>query len=75
MVTELQSDVCYYTTNLLFLNVQELSCQRKVLEQSERRLDEINNTLRFSQKHIQGIKVKCNCTLSSPLSFSDQMTL
>jgi synaptosomal-associated protein 29 len=60
MVTELQPAFCYYTTNILFSNVQELSCQRRVLEQSERRLDEINNTLRFSQKHIQGIKVKFN---------------
>lgn len=30
--------------------------QREQLERTERRLDDINNTLRFSQKHIQGIK-------------------
>jgi len=31
--------------------------QREQLERSEKRLDNINATLRFSQKHIQGIKV------------------
>jgi hypothetical protein len=41
----------------LFLDVQELIRQREQLERTEKRLDEINNTLRFSQKHIQGIKV------------------
>lgn len=30
--------------------------QREQLERTDRRLDDINNTLRFSQKHIQGIK-------------------
>lgn len=42
----------------MFLNVQELLRQREQLERTEKRLDDINNTLRFSQKHIQGIKVK-----------------
>lgn len=30
--------------------------QREQLQRTEKRLDDINNTLRFSQKHIQGIK-------------------
>lgn len=30
--------------------------QREQLEKTEKRLDDINSTLRFSQKHIQGIK-------------------
>lgn len=35
---------------------EELIRQREQLERTETRLDEINNTLRFSQKRIQGIK-------------------
>ncbi|XP_067015073.2 synaptosomal-associated protein 29 [Anabrus simplex] len=35
---------------------EELIRQREQLERTERRLDDINTTLRFSQKHIQGIK-------------------
>ncbi|GFG37036.1 hypothetical protein Cfor_05432 [Coptotermes formosanus] len=35
---------------------EELFRQREQLERTEKRLDDINNTLRFSQKHIQGIK-------------------
>lgn len=35
---------------------QELIRQREQLERTEKRLDDINSTLRFSQKHIQGIK-------------------
>lgn len=35
---------------------EELLRQREQLEKTEKRLDEINTTLRFSQKHIQGIK-------------------
>ncbi|KOC62365.1 Synaptosomal-associated protein 29 [Habropoda laboriosa] len=35
---------------------EELSRQREQLERTEKRLDDINSTLRFSQKHIQGIK-------------------
>ncbi|XP_058810880.1 synaptosomal-associated protein 29 [Phymastichus coffea] len=35
---------------------EELIRQREQLERTDRRLDDINNTLRFSQKHIQGIK-------------------
>lgn len=35
---------------------EELLRQREQLERTEKRLDDINNTLRFSQKHIQGIK-------------------
>ncbi|XP_065333799.1 synaptosomal-associated protein 29 [Cloeon dipterum] len=35
---------------------EELVRQREQLERTESRLDEINNTLRFSQKHINGIK-------------------
>lgn len=46
------------SSKVLFLNVQELLRQREQLERTEKRLDDINNTLRFSQKHIQGIKVK-----------------
>jgi hypothetical protein len=37
---------------------KELLHQREQLENTESRLDEINNTLRFSQKHISSIKVK-----------------
>ena len=36
--------------------VQELIRQREQLERTDRRLEDINSTLRFSQKHIQGIK-------------------
>lgn len=35
---------------------EELLRQREQLARTEKRLDEINSTLRFSQKHIQGIK-------------------
>ncbi|XP_063992398.1 synaptosomal-associated protein 29 [Diachasmimorpha longicaudata] len=35
---------------------EELIRQREQLERTEKRLDDINSTLRFSQKHIQGIK-------------------
>lgn len=35
---------------------EELVRQREQLENSSKRLDEINTTLRFSQKHINGIK-------------------
>ncbi|KAJ8910090.1 hypothetical protein NQ315_013227 [Exocentrus adspersus] len=35
---------------------EELSRQREKLEKTDRQLDEINATLRFSQKHINGIK-------------------
>ncbi|XP_015592673.1 synaptosomal-associated protein 29 [Cephus cinctus] len=35
---------------------EELVRQREQLERTEERLDDINSTLRFSQKHIQGIK-------------------
>jgi len=47
-----------FYSKALLLNVQELLRQREQLERTEKRLDDINNTLRFSQKHIQGIKVK-----------------
>ncbi|CAG9861675.1 unnamed protein product [Phyllotreta striolata] len=35
---------------------EELSRQREKLEKTDKQLDEINSTLRFSQKHINGIK-------------------
>ncbi|KAL1130082.1 hypothetical protein AAG570_013022, partial [Ranatra chinensis] len=35
---------------------QELIRQREQLERTEKRLDDIGSILRFSQKHIQGIK-------------------
>lgn len=35
---------------------EELMRQREQLERTDKRLDEINSTLRFSQKHINGIK-------------------
>ncbi|XP_012253435.1 synaptosomal-associated protein 29 [Athalia rosae] len=35
---------------------EELLRQREQLEKTEKRLDDITSTLRFSQKHIQGIK-------------------
>ncbi|XP_075218522.1 synaptosomal-associated protein 29kDa [Lycorma delicatula] len=35
---------------------EELLKQREQLERTDKRLDEINTTLRFSHKHIQGIK-------------------
>jgi hypothetical protein len=43
-------------TNLVVI-FQELLRQREQLEGTEKHLDEINNTLRFSQKHITSIKV------------------
>lgn len=60
LIIEFQVAVSCHTYNILFLNVQELIRQREQLERTEMRLDEINNTLRFSQKRIQGIKVKFN---------------
>lgn len=36
--------------------MQELIRQKEQLQRTEKRLDDINSTLRFSQKHIQGIK-------------------
>ncbi|KYM98536.1 Synaptosomal-associated protein 29 [Cyphomyrmex costatus] len=42
-----------YYLNLYF---QELIRQKEQLQRTEKRLDDINSTLRFSQKHIQGIK-------------------
>ena len=60
-----------FYSKVLFLNVQELLRQREQLERTEKRLDEINNTLRFSQKHIQGIKVKIRVfLLTSNLALS-----
>lgn len=35
---------------------EELMRQREKLEKTDKQLDEINQTLRFSQKHINGIK-------------------
>jgi synaptosomal-associated protein 29 len=35
---------------------EELAKQREQLENSSRNLDEINNTLRYSQKHLNGLK-------------------
>ncbi|KAJ1520209.1 hypothetical protein ONE63_004419 [Megalurothrips usitatus] len=35
---------------------EELLIQREKLERTERQLDDINSTLRYSQKHINGIK-------------------
>lgn len=35
---------------------EELMRQREKLEKTDKQLDEINSTLRFSQKHINGIK-------------------
>lgn len=35
---------------------EELSRQREQLERTDKRLDEINASLRFSQRHINGIK-------------------
>lgn len=46
---------CIYSCILIVL-FQELIRQREQLERTEKRLDDINSTLRFSQKHIQGIK-------------------
>lgn len=38
------------------ITAEELMRQREQLERTDKRLDEINQTLRFSQKHINGIK-------------------
>lgn len=58
-------------SKILLLNVQELLRQREQLERTEKRLDDINSTLRFSQKHIQGIKVKIRVLLlTSNLAWS-----
>lgn len=40
-----------------YVTLQELMIQREKLERTEKNLDEINTTLRYSQKHINGIKV------------------
>ena len=65
-----------FSSKVLFHNVQELLRQREQLERTEKRLDDINNTLRFSQKHIQGIKVKIRVfllTSNLALSIVDSM--
>lgn len=55
---EFQRVISWFIINVvLLINAQELIRQREQLERTEKRLDDINNTLRFSQKHIQGIKV------------------
>lgn len=44
---------------MIFLGIataEELVRQREKLEKTDKQLDEINATLRFSQKHINGIK-------------------
>jgi len=41
----------------VILLLQELVRQREQLQNTDKRLDEINSNLRVSQKHIQGIKV------------------
>lgn len=46
----------YIYSCILIVLFQELIRQREQLERTEKRLDDINSTLRFSQKHIQGIK-------------------
>ncbi|XP_014219029.1 synaptosomal-associated protein 29 [Copidosoma floridanum] len=44
------------TEHIGIATAEELIKQREQLERTDRRLDDINSTLRFSQKHIQGIK-------------------
>lgn len=58
--THLENKRSYNSTKdnikILMILFQELIRQREQLERTEKRLDDINSTLRFSQKHIQGIK-------------------
>ncbi|XP_015369965.1 PREDICTED: soluble NSF attachment protein 29-like [Diuraphis noxia] len=43
--------------NIGTATAEELVRQREQLQNTDKRLDEINSNLRISQKHIQGIKV------------------
>uniref|UniRef100_A0A2H8TIZ2 Synaptosomal-associated protein 29 n=1 Tax=Melanaphis sacchari TaxID=742174 RepID=A0A2H8TIZ2_9HEMI len=43
--------------NIGTATAEELVRQREQLQNTDKRLDEINSNLRVSQKHIQGIKV------------------
>lgn len=68
--------ICCITVNiLLFITIQELLRQREQLERTEKRLDDINNTLRFSQKHIQGIKVNTKVRYTDAYCRSSQGTM
>lgn len=44
------------TENVGIATAEELSRQREQLEKTNKQLDDINTTLRFSQKHLNGLK-------------------
>lgn len=46
----------YETENVGIATAEELSRQREQLENTNKHLDDINQTLRFSQKHLNGLK-------------------
>lgn len=54
--TEKSINVLRETEQIGIATAEELMRQREKLEKTDKQLDEINATLRFSQKHINGIK-------------------
>ena len=54
--TERSISILRDTEQIGISTAEELARQREQLEKTDKRLDEINATLRFSQKHINSIK-------------------
>lgn len=54
--TEKSINVLRESEQIGIATAEELMRQREKLEKTDKQLDEINATLRFSQKHINGIK-------------------
>ncbi|XP_063708172.1 synaptosomal-associated protein 29 [Culicoides brevitarsis] len=56
MSTERSLGLLHETEEVGVKTAEELARQREQLEKTSRQLDEINTTLRFSQKHLNGLK-------------------
>uniref|UniRef100_A0A336LW88 CSON003000 protein n=1 Tax=Culicoides sonorensis TaxID=179676 RepID=A0A336LW88_CULSO len=56
MSTERSLGLLHETEEVGAKTAEELARQREQLEKTSRQLDEINTTLRFSQKHLNGLK-------------------
>lgn len=56
MVLTLYIGLLYETEEVGKATAVELAKQREQLEKTSRQLDEINSTLRFSQRHLNGLK-------------------
>lgn len=56
MSTEHSLGLLHETEEVGAKTAEELARQREQLEKTSRQLDEINTTLRFSQKHLNGLK-------------------